>query len=141
MERELPMSELPPLSPLAIGAITIEPTDEFFDAAGVQVRAWKGRTAKGDEVVALVAGVTMTGEGPTPGLIPIPPPMEGASPEMLQDFQAFWRLSDELLPQEIELITAIARRMIRESGHGQEARRFVSQAIAVFVSGLSRDGT
>lgn len=65
--------------------ITIVPTEEFFMAGNVMVRAWEGTNDKGEHVVALISGVAI-GSGPTeegevrppviPGLISIPPPNE-----------------------------------------------------------------
>jgi uncharacterized protein (DUF2126 family) len=55
--------------------IIIEPTDKFFMLGDVMVRAWKGVSAMGDQVTALVSAVQVEGElGDIPGLVSIPPP-------------------------------------------------------------------
>lgn len=54
--------------------LTIEPTEQFFMAGDVTVRAWRGSDADGREVIALVAAVSFSGALEVPGLVSIPPP-------------------------------------------------------------------
>ena len=55
--------------------ITIEPTEQFFMAGDVMVRAWRGVSDSGERVIALVSAVQIeNGPEDIPGLISIPPP-------------------------------------------------------------------
>jgi hypothetical protein len=56
--------------------LTLEPTEQFFLAGEVMVRAWAGSDDRGQRVVALIAGVALaTRPGDvTIGLVEIPPP-------------------------------------------------------------------
>jgi hypothetical protein len=54
--------------------LTLEPTEEFFMAGEVMVRAWKGTDDKGKPVVAFIAAVSMTSDVGAVGLVSIPPP-------------------------------------------------------------------
>jgi hypothetical protein len=53
--------------------LIIEPTEQFFMAGDVMVRAWTGTDQDGSPVTALVAGVYMV-ETSALGLREIPPP-------------------------------------------------------------------
>jgi hypothetical protein len=53
--------------------ITIEPTETYFMAGDVMVRAWEGVTDTGEHVTALVAGVAAAVDQ-VPGLVSIPAP-------------------------------------------------------------------
>jgi hypothetical protein len=61
--------------------LTIEPTTEFFMAGDVMVRAWKGMTEDGAEVIALVTAVCFAGQAAAmaEGLVSIPAPDDDAA--------------------------------------------------------------
>jgi hypothetical protein len=61
--------------------LRIEPTTEFFMAGDVMVRAWKGTTEDGAEVLALVTAVCFAGqvEAVADGLVSIPAPDDDAA--------------------------------------------------------------
>lgn len=54
--------------------MTIEPTELFFMAGDVMVRAWEGEAEDGSTVIALVAAVAVAGAAFEHELTPIPPP-------------------------------------------------------------------
>jgi len=88
-----------------VTSITVVPTEEFFDANGVTVRAWRGSTDAGADVVALVAGVSS--EAHIPGCSPIPPPV--VLPEESHDaMAALWRALPGLIEVELRLLSELA---------------------------------
>lgn len=55
--------------------LTIEPTEAFFMAGDVMVRAWQGTLDDGRPVTALVSALVFDGDtAPPAGLVSIPPP-------------------------------------------------------------------
>lgn len=56
--------------------LTIEPSERFFMAGDVMVRAWTGHNEQGEDVVVLVSLVMFPGqfEFNPEGLVSIPPP-------------------------------------------------------------------
>jgi hypothetical protein len=54
--------------------ITIKPTQAFFMAGDVMVRAWTGTDDSGHAVTALVSMVSFGADVDIPGLLSIPPP-------------------------------------------------------------------
>jgi hypothetical protein len=96
------MNDTPPM------AMTIRPTEKFFMAGTVMVRAWTGKTRDGIEVVALVASVALPSGGPMPGLKPIPPPIPAWEPRTRAAVGRIWNIAGKMLPEEIEgLATAM----------------------------------
>lgn len=56
------------------------PTEEFFKAGGVMLRAWRGADQNGAPVIAFVACVLVDdGQSHPDGLISIPPPTAEAA--------------------------------------------------------------
>ena len=91
--------------------ITIESTDEFFEAEAVMVRLWRGTTESGAQAEALVAAVMVPeGEAP-PAMKPIPPPVPSWSPALRDAMGRIWLLAGRLNDQEaIELLQFVSAR-------------------------------
>jgi hypothetical protein len=87
-------------------AITVVPTEDFFSADNVMVRAWKGYTQGGTEVIALIAGVSS--KEPLTRLTPIPPPRPEWSERVVAAMGRLWKVTGELEPDEAEAIAGIA---------------------------------
>lgn len=54
--------------------ITVEPTEAFFMAGDVMVRAWQGVDEVGNPVIALITAVRLDEASGDPGLVSIPAP-------------------------------------------------------------------
>jgi hypothetical protein len=56
--------------------LTLKPTAEFFEIAGMPMRLWQGTNERGQKVVAIIGAVAFDeGDGrATEGLVSIPPP-------------------------------------------------------------------
>lgn len=83
--------------------LALEPTEEFFAAKNILIRAWRGTDENGAEVVAFVAGVAIDQEAPQPeGLVPVPSP----SPDWQEDLRVlsgtFWTMLTHLPEAEAE---------------------------------------
>lgn len=79
--------------------VTIEPTESYFTAKDLMIRAWRGTDETGGEVVAFVAAIATTSDAANLEMVPIPPPLEEASEETRFALAAVWdclkRLDDE----------------------------------------------
>ena len=92
--------------------ITIEPTEHFFMADDVVIRAWKGQSADGLDVTAFVCAVQVEG-GPdhNDGLVSIPPPNPEDAQRWAQEVVARAMTLDQTLqPGEIVQIKPSACR-------------------------------
>lgn len=76
--------------------ITVEPTEEFFEAEKVPVRMWKGTTDNGVDVVALIAGVRLPEDEDVVNLKLIPPPVPSWSSVVQQAMSSIWLAADRL---------------------------------------------
>lgn len=104
--------------------IMIGPTPEFFLAdVSTMVRAWKGRTNTGHDVVALVAGLQLDLDDPAgAGLKAIPPPVPEWTPVMRAIMGNIWaeaaRLSDK---EGMELLAWVTARALYRDDNWVEA--------------------
>lgn len=92
-------------------SMEISPTNEFFSAdAGALVRAWRGKTNKGSEIIALVAGVQMDEAEANP-FKPVPPPI-GTWTETVRSVMALvWKMAERLDDKEaMELANWVSSR-------------------------------
>lgn len=83
--------------------LTLEPTEEFFSATNILIRAWRGTDEAGAEVVAFVAGVAIDQEAPQPaGLVPVPSPSPDWPADLRALSSAFWGMLTHLSKDEAE---------------------------------------
>lgn len=83
--------------------LTLEPTEEFFSATNILIRAWRGTDEAGAEVVAFVAGVAIDQETPQPeGLTPVPSPSPDWPADLRALSSAFWTMLTHLSKDEAE---------------------------------------
>lgn len=77
--------------------ITLEPTEEFFAAKDILIRAWRGTDENGADVVAFVAGVAIDQEAPQPeGMVPVPMPAPDWQAEARALAGSLWQLLGQI---------------------------------------------
>lgn len=77
--------------------ITLEPTEEFFAAKDILIRAWRGTDENGADVVAFVAGVAIDQEAPQPeGMVPVPMPAPDWQAEARAFAGSLWQLLGQI---------------------------------------------